>query len=131
MSLFDMLNIVMILYEKIPRLDSALLIEIMHNKISNNSFVSIHFATATIKSLQYKRVVRSDKHWHFKCITIRNLGKNILFQCSITLQDQTKRMINVTIFLILLNRMKLPTFIKWTSPVFRVVGCRFSFLFKF
>ena len=43
-------------------------------------------------------------------------GKNILFQCSITLQNQTKRMINVYISLTLLSRMKLPTFIKWTSP---------------
>ena len=42
--------------------------------------------------------------------------KNIPFQCSITLQNQTKRMINVTISLTLLNRMKLHTFIKWTSP---------------
>ena len=41
---------------------------------------------------------------------------NILFQCSITLQNKTKRMINVTISLTLLSRMKLPTFIKWTSP---------------
>ena len=33
----------------------------------------------------------------------------------IKLQNQTKRMINVTISLTLLSRMKLPTFIKWTS----------------
>ena len=43
-----MLNIVMILYEQIPLLDWALLIEIMQNKISNSLFESIHFATATI-----------------------------------------------------------------------------------
>ena len=49
-------------------------------------------------------------------MTIKNLGKNILFQCSITLQNQKKRMINVTITLTLLSRMKLPTFVKWTSP---------------
>ena len=48
MSSFDMLNIVMILYEQNPRLDLVLLIEIMQNKISNNVFESIHFATATI-----------------------------------------------------------------------------------
>ena len=42
--------------------------------------------------------------------------KNILSQCSITLQNQTKRMINVTTSLTLLTRMKLPTFIEWTSP---------------
>ena len=60
MSSFDMLNIVMILYEQIPRLDSAELIEIMQNKISNDLFQSIHFATATILSLQCKRVVLSD-----------------------------------------------------------------------
>ena len=59
MSSFDMLNIVMILYEQIPRLDKALLIEIMQNKISNNLFESIHFAT--IYSLQCKRFVLSDK----------------------------------------------------------------------
>ena len=41
--------------------------------------------------------------------------KSILFQCAITLQKQTKYMINVTISLTLLSRMKLPTFIKWTS----------------
>ena len=41
--------------------------------------------------------------------------KNILFQCSRTLQNQTKRMINVTISFTLLSRMKLPTFIKWFS----------------
>ena len=43
--------------------------------------------------------------------------KNIPFQCSITLQNQTKRMINVTISLTILSRMKLPTFIKWNSPL--------------
>ena len=48
MSTFDLLNIVMILYEQISSLDRALLIEIMQNKISNNLFESIHFATATI-----------------------------------------------------------------------------------
>ena len=42
--------------------------------------------------------------------------KNILFQCSITLQNQTKCMINVTISLTLLSQMKHPTCIKWTSP---------------
>ena len=42
--------------------------------------------------------------------------KNILFQCSKTLQNQTNRMINVTISLTLLSRIKLPTFIKRTSP---------------
>ena len=42
--------------------------------------------------------------------------KIILFQCSITLQNQTKRMINVTISLTLLSRMKLPSFIKWIGP---------------
>ena len=47
MSSFDMLNSVMILYEQNPRLDLVLLIE-MQNKISNNVFESIHFATATI-----------------------------------------------------------------------------------
>ena len=35
----------------------------------------------------------------------------------ITLQNQTKRMINVTISLTILNRMKLSTFIKWNSPL--------------
>ena len=48
MSSIDMLNIVMILYEQIPHLDLAYLIEIMQNKIFNNLFESIHFATATI-----------------------------------------------------------------------------------
>ena len=43
-----MLNIVIILYEQIPRLDYAYLIEIVKNKISNNLFESIHFAIATI-----------------------------------------------------------------------------------
>ena len=38
------------------------------------------------------------------------------FQCSIILQNQTKRMINVTLYLTLLSRMKLTTFINWTSP---------------
>ena len=42
--------------------------------------------------------------------------KNILSQCSITLQNQTKRMINVTISLTLLSQMKLPTFIDWATP---------------
>ena len=50
-------------------------------------------------------------------MSIKSLCKNILFQCSKTLQNKTKRMINVTISLILLSRMKLPTFIKWTSPL--------------
>ena len=49
-------------------------------------------------------------------MTIKNLGKTVLFQCPITLQNQTKRVINVVISLTLLSRMKLPTFIKWTSP---------------
>ena len=40
--------------------------------------------------------------------------KTVLFQCPITLQNQTKRMINVIISLTLLSRMKLPTFIKCT-----------------
>ena len=44
--------------------------------------------------------------------------KTVLFQCSITLQNQTKHMINVIISLTLLRRMKLPTFIKYTSPFF-------------
>ena len=44
------------------------------------------------------------------------MEKIILFQCSITLQSQTKRMINITISLTFLSRMKLPTFAKWTSP---------------
>ena len=48
MSSFDMLNIIMILYEQIPRLDQAYFKEIIRNKISNNLFESIHFATATI-----------------------------------------------------------------------------------
>ena len=48
MSSFDMLNIVTILYEQIPRLDKALLIEIMQNKISSNLFASIYFATDTM-----------------------------------------------------------------------------------
>ena len=43
--------------------------------------------------------------------------KTVLFQCSITLQNQTKSTINVTISLTILSRMKLPTFIKWTSPL--------------
>ena len=42
--------------------------------------------------------------------------KTVLFQCPITLQNQTKRMINVIISLIILSVMKLPTFIKWTGP---------------
>ena len=42
--------------------------------------------------------------------------KHILFHCSITLKNQTKRRINVTITSTLLSRMKLHTFIKWTSP---------------
>ena len=41
---------------------------------------------------------------------------NSEFKCPITLQNQTKRMVNVIISLTLLSRMKLPTFIKWTSP---------------
>ena len=49
-------------------------------------------------------------------MTIKNLGKIVLFQCPITLQNQTKRMINVTISLTFLRQTKLPTFIKWTSP---------------
>ena len=49
MCSFDMLNIVMILYEKISRL--IYLIEIMQNKISNNLFESIHFATATLYNI--------------------------------------------------------------------------------
>ena len=50
-------------------------------------------------------------------MTIKNLEKTVLFQCPITLQNQRKCMINVIISLTLLSRMKLPTFIKWTSPV--------------
>ena len=43
--------------------------------------------------------------------------KTVQFQCPITLQNQTKRMINVIISLTLLSRMKLPTFIERTSPL--------------
>ena len=42
--------------------------------------------------------------------------KTILFQCPKTLQNQTKRMVNVIISLTLLSRMELPTFIKYTCP---------------
>ena len=50
-------------------------------------------------------------------MTIKNLGKKtVLFQCPLTLQNQTKRMINVINSLTVLSRMKLPTFIKWTRP---------------
>ena len=48
--------------------------------------------------------------------------KNILFQCSLTLQNQTRRVINVTISLTLLSRMKLP--LLSNGPVyFRLQGC--------
>ena len=40
----------------------------------------------------------------------------MLFQCSIILQNQTKLMINAIISLTHLSRIKLSTFIKWTSP---------------
>ena len=41
--------------------------------------------------------------------------ENILFQFSKTLQNQAKCMLNAIISLTLLSRMKLTTFIKWTS----------------
>ena len=95
-------------------------------------------ASTVLEQCCYRRSVGID----YKCITIKNLGKHILFQCSITsstshpfiterllmgrkesnqtnkqnIEYQTKRMINVTISLTFLSRMKLPSFIKWTSP---------------
>ena len=44
--------------------------ETMQNKNSNNLFESVHFATATIKSLQYKKFFLSDKPWPLKYVTL-------------------------------------------------------------
>ena len=92
------------------------LIEIMQNTISNNLIQSIHFATATLNLYNARDFFLGNKPWPLKCMTIKNLGKTVLYQCPITWQNQTKRMINVINSLNLISRMKLPTFIKWTSP---------------